>query len=208
MATRWNLHADPQTGAILDRRCAETLAGLHGAHDADRLRFLCDTRATHRALFADTIGPDAADVPGTYRGTTGTTLADTPRAVFLARRLPGLRFRDMCLPAAGVFAAMDDLAIRLSTLWHAPPDPTDDAAFAALAAISHRFFAIHPFLDGNGHIYRLMLPVLAARLGLTMRPTWTLHRRPYDHTFSLGLQWYPDHPEVLACYLRKWMDRA
>jgi len=60
-------------------------------------------------------------------------------------------------------------------------------------------------MDGNGHVWRLCLPVLARRLGLVMRDAWTIDRRPYGPEFSLALQWHGDHPGVLADQLRRWM---
>ena len=172
------------------------------------MALLCDSRPVHLALFTGLAPADWPDAAGTWRGTPGSTLADAPRAVFLVRRLPGLRARDLCLPAANVPAAMEDLARRLRGLWDQRPgadDPWRDAAFGALAEATARFFAIHPYMDGNGHIWRLSLPLLAGRLGLAMRSEWTIDRRPYGPEFSLALQWYGGHPSVLADQLRRWM---
>jgi len=73
-----------------------------------------------------------------------------------------------------------------------------------LADVTARFFAIHPHMGGNGYVWWLALPVLAARLGLAMRVEWTVDRRPHGPEFSLALQWYPDHPGILADQLRRW----
>ncbi|MCC5973490.1 MAG: Fic family protein [Rubellimicrobium sp.] len=173
-----------------------------------RLVLLCDSRPLHLALFTGLAPADWPDAAGTWRGSPGSSVVDAPRAVFLARRLPGLRARDLCLPAAEVPAAMDDLAQHLCSLWDQRPgadDPWRDAGFQALARMTARFFAIHPYMDGNGHIWRLSLPVLAERLGLAMRTEWTIDRRPYGPEFSLALQWYGDHPAVLTDQLRRWM---
>jgi fido (protein-threonine AMPylation protein) len=203
-----NFRAAAGAGEVLPRRCAQAAAALAAQDEAGRLAALCDTRALHRGLFeglAPAAWPDAA---GTWRGTPGTSVAAAPRAVFLARRMPGLRGRDPCLPAAAVAAAMDDLAQTLRRLWHDRPgadDPWRDAAFRALGDATARFFAIHPYMDGNGHVWRLALPVLAARLGLAMREGWRVDRRPYGPEFSLALQWHADHPLILADQLRRWM---
>jgi fido (protein-threonine AMPylation protein) len=111
------------------------------------------------------------------------------------------------LAADQVAIAMTELESEMQQLWSGRPgrdDPWRDAAFQTLARLTARFFAIHPFMDGNGHIWRLTLPTLAARLGLTARPEWTAHRRPYGPEFSLALQWHADHPSILTDQLRRW----
>lgn len=206
-----NFRAAQAAGAVLAARSIATADALAASPQTEQLALLCDSRPLHLALFAGLAPADWPDAAGTWRGTPGTSLADAPRAVFLARRLPGLRARDLCLPAGEVATAMDALAQDLRQIWADRPgadDPWRDAAFAALAGVTARFFAIHPYMDGNGHIWRLSLPVLARRLGLAMRPDWTIDRRPYGPEFSLALQWHKDHPSLLADQFRRWMHPA
>jgi hypothetical protein len=202
---RWNLQSSALARQVLGPRCANALSVLQAGTEAGQLAFLRDTRALHLHLFADLAPPGLPQAAGTYRGTQGP-LARAERAVFLARRAPGLRFRDLCCRAADVGPSMKALALRIEAVWQARP--SEDVAFADLAAISHEFFRIHPFLDGNGHIYRIMMALLGPQLGLLPRTGWTLHQRPYDHHMSLCLQWFSDHPELLACYLRKWFEKT
>ncbi len=187
------------------RRADQALSALPEAARLDAIR---DTRPWHRAIFGPLLPPGLQPLAGTYRGTPGTPAEHVARAVFVARRAPGLRNRDLCTPAADVANAMAGLADRVAVIWaeseSAAPPP--DTAYEMLAGFSHGFLSIHPFVDGNGHVFRLIAPVLAARLGLRARPDWTLHPRPYDHVMSLCLQWYPHHPALLACYLRRWFD--
>jgi fido (protein-threonine AMPylation protein) len=199
----WNLQAETTGRAALGPACDATLADLLRLPPGAQCAALADTRPLHRRLFAPLAPPDLPEAAGTYRGTPGTPLAAAPRAVFLAVWRPGLRQRDRCPPAAAVPAAMDALGARIGAVWDRAPQ--GDAAFDALADVTHGFLSVHPYLDGNGHIYRLMASVLAPRLGLAPRADWTLHPRPYDHLMSLCLQWYPDHPGLLSAYLRRWM---
>jgi hypothetical protein len=199
----WNLQAEAEARAGLGPASAAALADLQRLPPDAQCAALIDTRPLHRRLFAGLAPPGLPQAAGTYRGTPGTALADAPRAVFLAVRRPGLRQRDPCPPAAAVPAAMDALGARIGAIWDRAPQ--GDAAFDALAEVTHGFLSVHPYLDGNGHIYRLMASGLAPRLGLAPRPDWTLHPRPYDHLMSLCLQWYPDHPGLMSAYLRRWM---
>lgn len=103
---------------------------------------------------------------------------------------------------------MEEFSNRLRRLWDNRPGhdaPNRDAAYLALSDATAEFFAIHPYMDGNGYIWRLVLPVLANRLGLAARDEWTIDRRPYGPEFSLALQWHSDHPSLLADQLRRWL---
>jgi hypothetical protein len=195
---RGNYQADPSARARLPDLCAALVADLSAAPAARRRALLIDTRPLHLALFGDQ-APEAA---GHYRGTPGTPLARSARAVFLARRRPGLRMQDPCAAPEDVGPAMQALGARIGAIWDAAPQ--GDGAFDALAEVTRGFLSVHPYLDGNGHVYRLMATVLAPRLGLCARPDFTIHPRPYDHLMSLCLQWYPDHPGLLSAYLRRW----
>jgi len=178
----------------------------------DRRAALCDPRPLHLALFGPLLPDPQCAAAGLYRGTPGSPVETVARAVFIARRAPGLKARDLCTPPEGVAPAMAALAGWLGPAWDAAGEaaggarPGHDAAYDILARYTHAFLAIHPFVDGNGHLYRLLAPVLARRLGLAARPGWTVHPRPYDHVKSLCIQWYPHHPALLALWLRAWFD--
>jgi hypothetical protein len=195
---RRNLQADALARDDLAARCRALATDLAALPPQTRRARLIDTRPLHRRLFGDL----APEVAGLYRGTPATAVDTAGRAVFLARRHPGLRTRDPCLEPQAVGPAMAALGDRIGALWDTPTH--GNAAFDALAGVTHAFLSIHPYLDGNGHIYRLMATTLAPRLGLTPRADFTLHPRPYDHLMSLTLQWYPDHPGLLSAYLRRW----
>jgi fido (protein-threonine AMPylation protein) len=175
------------------------LAALAALPWAERLAALADTRPVHRALFADS----APDHAGIWRGTPGTTLAETRRVVHVLRRGPGLRPCDPCAPPEAVAGGMARFAARVRSLaGDARGDPHD-----AIAAIAADFLAIHPYADGNGRVLRLILRPLAGMVGLAASPDWTVGRRPYDTTMSLCLQLYPQHSALLSAYLRRWFER-
>lgn len=202
-----NFRASASSRETLPRRCAEIAEGLTELPPEQRIKAIADSRTLHGTMFAGLAPAAFPDAAGVWRGTSGSSIETAPRAVFLARRLPGLKYRDVCLPADQVHTAMSDFESAMLDLWQERPgsdDPWRDAAYLALARLTARFFAIHPFMDGNGQVWRLILPFLAARLGLETRPEWSVHQRPYGPEFSLALQWHGDHPSLLADQLRRW----
>jgi Fic family protein len=50
------------------------------------------------------------------------------------------------------------------------------AQFMAMASAHHRFNYIHPFLDGNGRVSRLMSHAMAAVAGIGARGLWSISR--------------------------------
>lgn len=204
-SSRVNFQGIASVRAGLPAALAAAAADIAARPAPAQLAALCDSRALHASVFAPLLPEGPRALAGVWRGTPGSAAESVARAVFVARKAPGLRNRDMCSAPDRVAEEMAALATRLTTIWEAAP-PARDSAYDQLAEFTHAFFTIHPFVDGNGHIYRLLAPVLAARLGLRARADWTAHPRPYDHVMSLCLQWYPHHPALLACYLRRWFD--
>jgi Fic family protein len=54
---------------------------------------------------------------------------------------------------------------------------TDDQFVTAAGLIFFHFGYIHPFLDGNGHIQRLVFGTLVVERGLRLSSAWTIHPR-------------------------------
>ena len=209
----WTIQSQPGAPALLPGRCEAVLEALRAGDEAERLALLLDPRPLHRALFGDLAPHGLPEAAGTWRGTPGTPLAEAPRAVFVARTAPGLRRRDLCVPADEVAPRMTALAQQTATTWNAAEATVDGATISEAAALQRlagflgEFFAIHPFLDGNGQLGRLLALLLADRLGLRAEG-WTVHRRPYGPTMSLCLQWRAHHPELLEDHLRRWFRRG
>ncbi|MEL7030222.1 MAG: hypothetical protein AAGL49_13690, partial [Pseudomonadota bacterium] len=61
-----------------------------------------------------------------------------------------------------------------------------------------------PYLDGNGHIARLMVVLMLRAGGFEARPTWTIHPRPYSDAMGVCIQNFSAHPDLLEFYLHKW----
>ena len=73
--------------------------------------------------------------------------------------------------------------------------------------IFREFSHIHPYLDGNGQISRILMHVMAETSGIAVSSNWTSHVRPYDGAIGYALQCYPRHPELLVGYLKRWFGR-
>lgn len=178
--------------------CPAALEDLLCLNEAGFLSKMVDTRDIHRTLY----GAHLPQVAGIWRGTKNTPLADMKRSVYISRLRQGLRAEDRCVPPRDVSDKMGRFAELIEEILRnaeGRADPMHD-----LARVTHAFFAIHPYADGNGHVLRILLCALALRLGIDVKSSWTLHRRPYDETMSFCIQWYHAHPKLLADHLRRW----
>lgn len=164
---------------------------------------IADLRGLHRTLYQGLckVLPEAV---GEYRGTPGTSIADAQRVVRVRGSAKGLKRTDQCAPPSRVAEEMNTLLHDIRRYW-AGCSPSD--AIAQIADFTFRFYWIHPFLDGNGHVWRLATIALARRAKLRVLPDWTVMQRPYDAAFSLGLQNFRQNPTLLENELARFLKK-
>lgn len=110
-------------------------------------------RATHKLLLSGTRGQDKA--PGTYRqipnwiGLIGCTIEEATFVPISAEQLPSALSR-----------------------WerHIHEDPPD--VLVQAATLHAEFEALHPFLDGNGRLGRMLVPLFLWNRGVIRRPVF------------------------------------
>jgi len=52
---------------------------------------------------------------------------------------------------------------------------------------------------------RLVFALMAHKGGYALRPTWTIHPRPYSDAMGVCIQNFAAHPDLIEQYLRKWV---
>ena len=70
---------------------------------------------------------------------------------------------------------MDSLMREFCTVYH-PGNYSGDRKYIALMAAHHRFLWIHPFLDGNGRVARLLADAALSCIGTSSVGVWCLSR--------------------------------
>jgi len=141
------------------------------------LNLLCEM---HALLLRGVRGEDKT--PGRFR----------TRSVWIgARHIENARF---------VPPPADDLERCLRDFERFLHEPSELPVVVRLALIHYQFETIHPFLDGNGRIGRLLIPLLLCQYGLLREPLLYLSawlERHKDEYFDLMLgvsqqgQWHP-----------------
>lgn len=181
--------------AILRERATRLETEFRTQNLVDLWPRVADLRSLHKCLF-DGLCPTLPQAVGTYRGTPGTPLEFAKRAVRTRGQAPGLRKVDRCLDPAKVAHGMDAFTLDLRLFWF-----SDTREISDLGRLTHAFFSIHPFLDGNGHLWRLVIIALARRSARPLNESWQVAQRPFGPSFSLALQHYQSDPTLLNAEL-------
>lgn len=175
---KWHPHDHPDYDAVLAPRSSAELAEILTGEPEAVEAFLRDTRPSHRRLYASLTPPEHPEYAGTYRGEPGTSLEGRRAGASLVTRDGERGFIE---PDKVRHHVDKSLGLVIDSL--VAPPATDGPAqlFQRAAKVFYVFGLIHPYLDGNGHIQRLVFAAAVARhRSLTLLPSWTIHPRPYD----------------------------
>lgn len=191
--------------AEIARRSDRLEQQIRVASKAMLWRHVADFKVTHSRLFSGLV-PQIPTAVGTYRGAKGTALEFAQREVRHSVVKEGLRPRDRC----AVPHTVGPLMVALESDMEQSQDAnfTPQEFLICLAGMTHRFFAIHPFLDGNGHVWRAVVMALARYHGWHAKDHWHIHPRPYGPAFSFALQNYREFPQLLEDHFRRYISFA
>lgn len=203
----WQAHVAPDYAAIMDSNCAQLSARI-AADPSFRRSLLRDPRECHRDLFLPFTPRDHLEYAGTFRGTPQTALEH--------RAIHAPCITDSTKSFA--FAAPDEVAAKIAELLDTIQNQREDAIkadrYVQLLYLTHLFAwfgAIHPFLDGNGHIQRALFAAAAAELGIPTSNRFAIHPRSYDRLLATHLEFFTrghgTHSQLatIAEYLAFWL---
>lgn len=165
----WFPEKHPEYGN-LETQCAAKLTELLAGGAALAEAFMRDTRAVHGQLYASLTPSGCGEYAGNYRGTAGTSLE---------KRVVGADGSVFSNPKQ-VKKHLDDQLSKLIDKVFESRNKKPEDAFNDAAMVFYFFGRIHPYLDGNGHIQRLIFAVaIAQHSQIKLDPSWTIHPRPY-----------------------------
>lgn len=203
----WQAHTAPDYDAIMREACA-VLAARIRSDSTYRRQLLRDPRACHRNLFERFAPEGYKEYAGTYRGTPGTSLEHRP--MHAPSLQEGARFFAF-VPPNHVPARIAEL---LDTVEREREQARAADRYVQLLYLTHLFAwfgAIHPFLDGNGHVQRALFAAAAAELNIPMSSRFAIHPRSYDRLLASQLELFTrangGTPQLAAVaeYLAFWL---
>lgn len=205
----WQLHLAECYDETMHLAAAEILRRL----DSDtnyRRSILADPRDLHASLFKEFAPASNLEYAGTYRGTIATSLEK----------------RELSAPtlfkAGGhfTFEPPDGLPAKVDWLLRQATQEFNKARVASpyiqLLFLTHLFCwwgKLHPFLDGNGHIQRILFAAAAAELGIPLSARFAIHPRSFDRLLAWPLEMFTRADEsqreqsiaMVAEYLGFWL---
>ena len=152
------------------------------------LAFLLDTRSVHREIFGSLTPEGYEAYAGTYRGEEGSILEHRKAAIHY-KNVEGLKERYPALNPAEVILYMRTLEDFIRDVsWGR--EFRQRGIFHEDGANIWNVQQNPPYLDGNGHISRMMMVLLAERKSIEVSPKWTVHPRPYGIEMSIAFEHY------------------
>jgi fido (protein-threonine AMPylation protein) len=207
IAPTWKPLQVPGYGQIMRARCDRLMEEI--LKDEDRRKVvLSNPRAIHRELFQG-LTPDGYEhYAGSYRGSESNGLKGREVA---GPSLVDKHNRFQFLPAGQVAQKMTELLEFIDfAVLNTPSEP--EAKLGNLAKAFGYFGAIHPFLDGNGHVQRALFAAMATAFKIPLSQRFSIHPRPYDLLLMTMLELFTrsnghqDDIDRVGEYLRFFLD--
>lgn len=201
----WKIKNHPLAAEHLRKILPQILVRLRESSVEGHLAFLLDTRSVHREIFGSLTPEGYEAYAGTYRGEEGSILEHRKAAIHY-KNVEGLKERYPALNPAEVIPYMRTLEDFIRETFLGAESFDKEAYFTRMVRIFGMFSKIHPYLDGNGHISRMMMVLLAERKSIEVSPKWTVHPRPYGIEMSIAFEHYKTCPVILQQVLRLWFE--
>lgn len=182
---QWHPHDDADYDKKVGTLSAAALEHLRNATTAERQSFASDPRDVHRRLYETLTPAGYSEYAGTYRGTAGTSLEHRN---IVAKRLSDDSHHKFLAPEK-VSTSLSQIQPLIDEIFGNAGNLSESAFMTKVTQIFYTFGLVHPFLDGNGHIQRLIFAAcMFERSDLKLLPAWTIHPRPYDDEVALAFE--------------------
>lgn len=205
----WQAHLAEGYDEAMLVASAEILRRLPNDRDY-RQAILANPRQLHASLFKDFAPASNPEYAGTFRGTIATSLEKRELAgpkLFT----PGEHFSFE--PAENLHAKVNDLLVNIV---REIPVARLAPKYTQLLLLTHLFCwwgKLHPFLDGNGHMQRVLFAATAIELGIPLSPRFAIHPRSFDRLLAWPLEMFTRAKEgqreqfiaMVAEYLSSWL---
>lgn len=201
----WEYDNNPRKDEVLYQRVASVLRDLKSAV-ADPLNFSVDSRPFHRFLFEELAPAACAYYAGHYRGEAYRCLRYHSVGIKSDPRVGA--------PPDYVIGFMQQLAleiqrgiIQLDSLAPSSPDELLKRVVRLACSVLEMFLRIHPYVNGNGHIGRLIVSAVLGRFGFWPRG-WRIHPRPMNFAYVYFIREYRDgNKEPLESFILSMIMR-
>jgi fido (protein-threonine AMPylation protein) len=204
----WHTEQAPAFDAIMSKAGSDILDRLR-SDLAFRVLVLNDPRVAHKILYEPFAPANYPEYAGTYRGTANSTLehrlSSAQSIIDPSRTITFAKPSDVLSAMAWLIPEMAGMRSRAVTPWD---------QLWSLTNFFIQFGKIHPFLDGNGHLQRVLFAAGAMEMRIPLSCRFAIHPRPFDFLLAYALEKFSDsqnHDDqsrwgmAVAEYLAQWL---
>lgn len=202
----WEYRDHANSSRMIQDKLQQLLVRLRNARGGT-LGFIADARRLHRHLFSDLTPEGYGYYAGNYRGSDPRCLKyrpvvvrGDPRVGYPAEDV-GLEMKQLgdCL-RSGISGLDEGFALPNAKL---PPQTKLHFLVVFASRMFVQFLTIHPYVNGNGHIARLMVWAVLGRYGYWPK-RWPIEPRTEDPQYVETIRAYRSgHPQQLEHYILK-----
>ena len=183
----WEPSKHPDFNSLMPEITEKELNRLLAASTEERIAFLMDPRAVHRAIFQRFVDGGRTEFAGHYRGEDIPGLGDCR---------VGLDYSDNEETLHIVFSFPEEVDEKIKQSHQVLIRKFSDKASASnnpasivpsIVSILFNFLSLHPFANGNGHIARIMFPVLVSLTQCKIKPGWNINPSSFTDEFKRNL---------------------
>lgn len=203
MAKRWQYQEHLNADDIISQQCDRVLWSIRNSPPEEFIKHIKDTRSIHKIIFEQLVDDNQKHFAGHYRGDNHPDLINRigSRKIEL---FPGLFVKHCFAEPKNVINEIDDLKSNIDYLYMKRNEIEKQQYYSIAVEILIRFYLIHPYVNGNGHIGRLIMTYLMRIAGIEIDKSWTIHPRPYSNAIAVCMLTHSKHPTVAEQYFRQW----
>jgi len=199
----WRYEDYPNANEILKQNCDRVLQELLDLSPAVSIEMIKDTRRIHKTVFEQLAHGDQKPFAGHYRGEDFACLKNR-RGSRRSQISDGLHATHCFTSPENVCDAMDRLKEGIDALFRNIPLISPERHYQLALATLMRFYLIHPYANGNGHIGRIMITYLMKLAHVPMAESWSVHPSPFTNAIAVCLFTHARHPVIAEQYFRQW----
>lgn len=203
MLKRWQYQNHPNADEILTRQSNSVLRSVFNSPPREFIEHIKDTRCIHKMLFEQLVDDDQKHFVGHYRGEDYTDLINRNGARKI-EIFPGLYVIHRFTESKDVKTKLENLEHCINYLYVNRNEIEKQHYYCLAVKVLIHFYLIHPYVNGNGHIGRVIITFLMRIANIEIDESWSIHPRPYTNAIAVCMFAHNKYPIVAEQYFRQW----
>ncbi len=203
MNKNWRYQDNPNADDIIIQQSKYILKSILESPTEESIEQIKDTRNIHKTMFNQLVNNDNKVFAGHYRGEDFPDLIDRigSRQIEIS---PSVWIKHRFVEPKNVLVELDKLKSIIEYLCNNRNILEKQQYYSLAVEILIRFFFIHPYVNGNGHMGRIVMTYLMKIADIKIDKSWTIHPRPYTNAIAVCMFSYDNYPIIAEQFFRQW----